>query len=179
MYILVLQSRMLTVSHPFTVGFHHCNIAAQLYCLKPSITNFTYLLSYNDCMFSIRSLLFTIFVISSSHSYTVARDGRSFVFFVLFLFNACIFLRHCSWFLLIDFWILTCVIRFYTVVAHSRLWVAMLVEIWLDFSCNQTRNNMKYWHTSMLGGSLVTMASSGCGWRRQPPDMEDSCKYIE
>jgi len=26
---------------------------------------------------------------------------------------------------------------------------------------------------------FVLGMSLGCGWRRQPPDMEDSCKYIE
>jgi hypothetical protein len=33
----------------------------------------------------------------------------------------------------------------------------------------------------MLGGSFVNWAgtSSGCGWRRWPPDMKGSCNYIE
>jgi len=33
----------------------------------------------------------------------------------------------------------------------------------------------------MLCGSLSSWhgASLGCGWRRQPPDMEGCCKYTE
>jgi hypothetical protein len=50
---------------------------------------------------------------------------------------------------------------------------------------DRTRDFMNYMYhvipSFRLYGSLSPPheASSGCGWKRQPPDMEDSCEYIE
>jgi hypothetical protein len=34
-------------------------------------------------------------------------------------------------------------------------------------------------HTMISGPIATDGVSSGCGWRRQPPDMEGSCEYID
>jgi hypothetical protein len=58
------------------------------------------------------------------------------------------------------------------------------IDYTIKMKIHQTvqHKDVEYLHyglVSMLGGSHVTTActSSGCGWRRRPPDMEGSCEY--
>jgi hypothetical protein len=81
----------------------------------------------------------------------------------------------------------------YVIFSNSHLHPRSQVQILFSVPCSQTSWNYRLplgpetgfvTHTkqqAMLSGSLSPRhgASSGCGWRRRPPDMEGSCEYIE